>query len=274
MSTKFYLNELAYLWKRSRVEINFLFLLFFLSGLFFTLYLSGYTYLANLRSKVYETAFCKVFLQEGVPDDYIVFLKDFFEKDPDVKDVRFVDKESALKEFKSRFPRYEELLKLFKENPLPINFELKFKNELLKRRSLEEKLEFFSQFPYVETVQSNYDFVLRLDRIINTLFFVAVFLFVFFTVIFIPILSSITRTILQKEFHLFELIELLGYDTQKAVWTIGIAAFVPAFIASLILAGITLIIDSVAPFSGKLLYAIPLFILFIQLLVLVDSTKP
>jgi len=274
MSTKFYLNELAYLWKRSRVEINFLFLLFFLSGLFFTLYLSGYTYLVNLRSRVYETAYCKVFLQEGVPNNYIAFLKDFFEKDPDVKEVRFVDKENALKEFKLRFPRYEDLLKLFKENPLPINFELKFKNELLQRRSLEEKMEFFSKFPYVETVQSNYDFVSRLDRIINTLFFVAVFLFVFFTIIFIPILSSITKTILQREFHLFELIELLGYDTKRAVWTIGIAAFLPAFIASLILTGIILIIDSVAPFSGKLLYAIPLFILFIQLLVLVDSARP
>lgn len=273
MNTRFYLSELAYLWKRSRVEINFLFLLFFLSGLFFTLYLSGYTYLKNLRSKVYETAFCKVFLQEGVPDNYIGFLKDFFEKDPDIKEVRFVDKESALKEFKLRFPRYEELLKLFKENPLPINFELKFKNELLERRSLEEKMEFFSRFPYVETVQSNYDFVLRLDNIINILFFSAVFLFIFFTVIFIPILGSITRTILRREFHLFELIELLGYDAKRAVWTIGIAAFIPAFIASLILTGIIFFIDTMAPLSGKLLYAVPLFIIFVQFLVLVDSTR-
>lgn len=94
-----------------------------------------------------------VYLDEKLSEEDINTLKEFFQQDEEISEVKFISKEQALnylrKTLGAKTPALEEL----GENPLPASFELKLKRDILKLPLIEQKVALIRQTAGVEDVR-------------------------------------------------------------------------------------------------------------------------
>jgi cell division transport system permease protein len=94
-----------------------------------------------------------VYLKENLSLDEENLLNGYFKNDPDVVEIKYISKDSALEELKQTFGTMTSILEGFEENPLPPSFELKLKREVLDPTRINQKAAQIKQLNGVEDVQ-------------------------------------------------------------------------------------------------------------------------
>lgn len=94
-----------------------------------------------------------VYLKENLGPDEENLLSEYFKKDTDVVEIKYISKNSALEELKQTFGTMTSILEGFEENPLPPSFELKLKREALDPVRIKQKTARIKQLDGVEDVQ-------------------------------------------------------------------------------------------------------------------------
>jgi cell division transport system permease protein len=94
-----------------------------------------------------------VYLEEKTGADEEKILREYFQKDPDIVDIEYISKDSALKDMKETLGEMSSILEGFKDNPLLSSFELKLKREMLAPAKISQKAEQIKQLSHVEDVQ-------------------------------------------------------------------------------------------------------------------------
>lgn len=142
-----------------------------------------------------------VFLKENPEPDDIEEIKKLLEN---VKEWRFVDGETARKEFEGKFPELSYLLSELSENPFPPSFELKIertrKDEFY---SLEKSLR---EIPSVVQIYNSGDLSRQVGNIGRAIVFVGMFLS---AVLFIASIFTIFNTIRLNLVYYKDIIEIL-----------------------------------------------------------------
>lgn len=114
-------------------------------------------------------------------------LQEYFQKDPDMLEVKYISKEQAFTELRKTLGADTKILRELKENPLPSSFELKLKKELLEPELVKRKAEQIKRVNGVEEVQYGEKWLSSLNTISNVMKISASFLggAVFIAIIFI-----------------------------------------------------------------------------------------
>jgi cell division transport system permease protein len=94
-----------------------------------------------------------VYLKDGINKEEEELLEDYFKKDPDVIEVKYISKDAAFNELKNTLGAESSILEGFKENPLPSSFELKLKSKALKPLIIKQKALEIKKLTGVEDVQ-------------------------------------------------------------------------------------------------------------------------
>lgn len=144
-----------------------------------------------------------VFLKENPEPDDIEEIKKILEN---VKKWRFIDGETAKKEFEEKFPELSRLLSELSENPFPPSFELKI--ERVRKEefySLEKSLR---EIPSVVQIYNSGDLSRQVGNIGRIVMFVGMFLS---AVLFIASIFTIFNTIRLNLVYYKDIIEILRF---------------------------------------------------------------
>ncbi len=103
-------------------------------------------------------------------------LKDFFQRDPDIIEVKYISKGEAIEELKLVLGSNAQIIQGLKENPLPSSFELKLKNELLNMSTVKQKAAEISNMTGIDEVQYGEKWLSSLNTISRIMKLSALFL--------------------------------------------------------------------------------------------------
>ncbi len=151
-----------------------------------------------------------VYLEEDLSIAEEGLLKKYFRKDPDVVDIKYISKDSALKELKQTLGAMTSILEGFEENPLPSSFELKLKREVLDPGQIKEKASQIKELHGVEDVQYGEKWLSSLNTMTKSMKIIVVLLG---SIIFIAIAFSTYSTIkilFYRRIDEIETLKLLG----------------------------------------------------------------
>lgn len=133
-----------------------------------------------------------VYLEENLSIDEEGLLKEYFQNDPHVIEIKYISKDSALKEFKQTLGTMTSILEGFEKNPLPSSFELKLKREVLDPMQIRQKASQIKQLNGVEDVQYGEKWLSSLNTITKGMKIIVV---IIGSIIFIAIAFSTYSTI-------------------------------------------------------------------------------
>ena len=151
-----------------------------------------------------------VYVEEDLSPEEEGLLREFFKKDPDVAEVKYISKDHALKELKRTLGTMTSILEGFEENPLPSSFELKLKREALDSVRIEQKASQIKQMSGVEDVQYGEKWLSSLNTMSKGMKIVGMLLG---TIIFIAISFATYSTIkilFYRRIDEIETLKLLG----------------------------------------------------------------
>ncbi len=270
MNIKFYLDELLYIYKKSRSEFIFLTVIYFLTLIIFSGIIQTSFYVSKILNQSVKACYLKAFLQDNVKQNEINVITNLFSQNPLVDKVEYISKERAREEFKERFPRYAPLLEMFKESPFPQNIEIRFKENAISTRIIKSTSDFLSRFPYVANVQHNYQTPISLFNIQKNIIEFGLILFVAFMVLYIPLNLSFLRSIFEKEKKLFTLTEFFGSSRTPLAVTFVIGVAIPLVVMSLINYFIFQKISKLFDISTWPILLLTLYFLILQFLFSID----
>lgn len=127
-----------------------------------------------------------VYLNEDLTREAENTVRDFFSRDPDIVEVKYISKKEALLELKTILGEDAPILEDIGENPLPSSFELKLRSELLKPAPVKQKAVEIEKMTGVEEVQygekwlSSLNTVSRVMKISVTFLGFAIFIAIIF----------------------------------------------------------------------------------------------
>ncbi len=133
-----------------------------------------------------------VYVDEDLSRERENLLKEYFQKDPDVVDVKYVSKESALRDLRQIMGTMTSILDGFEENPLPTSFELKIKAEALDPLRIRQKASEIKELTGVEDVQYGEKWLSSLNALLNGMKIMVV---LFGSIIFVAIIFATYSTI-------------------------------------------------------------------------------
>jgi cell division transport system permease protein len=151
-----------------------------------------------------------VYLSDDLSREEEVMAGDQFRSDPDISEVTYISKETALENVRSALGSNSLILDVFKGNPLPSSFELKIKSHLLQPAYIREKASKIEKMNGVKEVQYGEKWLSSLNAATRIMKIISIF---FGGGIFIAI-TFITYCIIKIFFHRrkddIETLKLLG----------------------------------------------------------------
>ncbi|MBI5665382.1 MAG: ABC transporter permease [Nitrospirae bacterium] len=151
-----------------------------------------------------------VYLSDGLSREEEEKAGDQFRSDPDISEVKYISKDTALEHVRSALGSNALILDVFKGNPLPSSFELKIKSDLLQPAYVREKASKIEKMDGIKEVQYGEKWLSSLNTATKIMKIFSIF---FGGGIFIAI-TFITYSIIKIFFHRrkddIETLKLLG----------------------------------------------------------------
>lgn len=146
--------------------------------------------IANILSDLEQQNEMVVFLDEALDEERTEEVGEKLKGLENVRNVEFVSKEDALKEWKADIPDAEAIFAGITENPLRNSYRI-FLKDLSK---MEETTRVLKTFPEIVNIRGRLDVSQNLIRLQNVLSLVMIWLFVVLTVISVFIISNTIRS--------------------------------------------------------------------------------
>ncbi|MGR9035673.1 MAG: cell division protein FtsX, partial [Gammaproteobacteria bacterium] len=130
---------------------------------------SFYLLVANLQQLTGNVEISKqisLFLNVDVSEASAQKLADYIKKNPDVRQVKLIGKDQALKEFQ-QFGSFGKAIDILEENPLPIVLEVLPRHALTRQQELENLLHQLQRSSEVDFAQMDWQWLERLQSIVS-----------------------------------------------------------------------------------------------------------
>jgi cell division transport system permease protein len=106
-----------------------------------------------------------VYLDDNLTEKAKNTLKDFFQKDPDIIDIKYISEDQALREVEKALGSKSTILEGFSKNPLPSSFELGLISDLLESELVKKKAAQIKTMAGVDEVVFGEKWLSSLNRI-------------------------------------------------------------------------------------------------------------
>ncbi len=169
-----------------------------------------YGNLKNLAGTLQQDIEVVAYVQPEASAQVIEGIRQRLEGEQAVKELTFVSKAEALKEFHQQFPDESMLLEGMDENPLPASFVVQISQRFQEADSIEAFTERIKQFPGVDQVRYSQDWIDTLALFVSYFEFGAIVIGVILAVATITIIANTVRLSFYSRKEEIEILRLIG----------------------------------------------------------------
>ena len=162
----------------------------------------------RIEKKLTQEVKVHIFLEKNLSQKQIEKIGAKIKSSSKVKSVKFLSKEEALKEFIKTSG--EDFTDVLDENPLPPSFIVTLDEKNFEKSKLEQLTSNFSKIKGVEQVSFDYDYILALLNIINSVKSIIYVLALFLIISSFYLVFSLNRFITNSKKDLFDTMKLVG----------------------------------------------------------------
>jgi len=162
----------------------------------------------RIEKKLTRNVKVHLFLDNKISQKQVEKIRAEIKDNSKVKSVRFLSKEEALKEFIKISG--ENFTHVLDENPLPPSFIVTLNESNFEKSKLEQVISDFSKLNGVEQVSFDYDYILSLLNIINSVKSIIYALALFLIISSFYLVYSLNRFIVNSKKDLFNTMKLVG----------------------------------------------------------------
>lgn len=196
----------------------------FILGVFFSAVLNINHMASYLENQVEMT----VYLKDGLTTDQVMGIGKYLKAQPGMKEIKFTNKDQAMKDFRERMGDQQGLLDAINGNPLPASYQMSFQTP----EQLKTAAEVVAKYQGVETVQYGKDIIEQLYKVAQVIRLSGIVLIIFLAGAELFIISNTIRLTVFARRREIQIMKYVGASNGFIRWPFLFEGMVIGFLGS------------------------------------------
>ena len=196
----------------------------FILGVFLSAVLNINHMASYLENQVEMT----VYLQDGLTTDQVMGIGKYLKAQPGMKEIKFTNKDQAMKDFRERMGDQQGLLDAINGNPLPASYQMSFQTP----EQLKTAAEVVAKYQGVETVQYGKDIIEQLYKVAQVIRLSGIVLIIFLAGAELFIISNTIRLTVFARRREIQIMKYVGASNGFIRWPFLFEGMVIGFLGS------------------------------------------
>lgn len=196
----------------------------FILGVFFSAVLNINHMASYLENQVEMT----VYLKDGLTTDQVMGIGKYLKAQPGMKEIKFTNKDQAMKDFRERIGDQQGLLDAINGNPLPASYQMSFQTP----EQLKTAAEVVAKYQGVETVQYGKDIIEQLYKVAQVIRLSGIVLIIFLAGAELFIISNTIRLTVFARRREIQIMKYVGASNGFIRWPFLFEGMVIGFLGS------------------------------------------
>lgn len=196
----------------------------FILGVFLSAVLNINHMASYLENQVEMT----VYLKDGLTTNQVMGIGKYLKAQPGMKEIKFTNKDQAMKEFRERMGDQQGLLDAINGNPLPASYQMSFQTP----EQLKTAAEVVAKYQGVETVQYGKDIIEQLYKVAQVIRLSGIVLIVFLAGAELFIISNTIRLTVFARRREIQIMKYVGASNGFIRWPFLFEGMVIGFLGS------------------------------------------
>lgn len=196
----------------------------FILGVFLSAVLNINRMASYLENQVEMT----VYLKDGLTTDQVMGIGKYLKAQPGMKEIKFTNKDQAMKDFRERMGDQQGLLDAINGNPLPASYQMSFQTP----EQLKTAAEVVAKYQGVETVQYGKDIIEQLYKVAQVIRLSGIVLIIFLAGAELFIISNTIRLTVFARRREIQIMKYVGASNGFIRWPFLFEGMVIGFLGS------------------------------------------
>lgn len=196
----------------------------FILGVFLSAVLNINHMASYLENQVEMT----VYLKDGLTTDQVMGIGKYLKAQPGMKEIKFTNKDQAMKDFRERMGDQHGLLDAINGNPLPASYQMSFQTP----EQLKTAAEVVAKYQGVETVQYGKDIIEQLYKVAQVIRLSGIVLIIFLAGAELFIISNTIRLTVFARRREIQIMKYVGASNGFIRWPFLFEGMVIGFLGS------------------------------------------
>lgn len=196
----------------------------FILGVFLSAVLNINHMASYLENQVEMT----VYLKDGLTTDQVMGIGKYLKAQPGIKEIKFTNKDQAMKDFRERMGDQQGLLDAINGNPLPASYQMSFQTP----EQLKTAAEVVAKYQGVETVQYGKDIIEQLYKVAQVIRLSGIVLIIFLAGAELFIISNTIRLTVFARRREIQIMKYVGASNGFIRWPFLFEGMVIGFLGS------------------------------------------
>lgn len=196
----------------------------FILGVFLSAVLNINHMASYLENQVEMT----VYLKDGLTTDQVMGIGKYLKAQPGMKEIKFTNKDQAMKDFRERMGDQQGLLDAINGNPLPASYQMSFQTP----EQLKTSAEVVAKYQGVETVQYGKDIIEQLYKVAQVIRLSGIVLIIFLAGAELFIISNTIRLTVFARRREIQIMKYVGASNGFIRWPFLFEGMVIGFLGS------------------------------------------
>ena len=196
----------------------------FILGVFLSAVLNINHMASYLENQVEMT----VYLKDGLTTDQVMGIGKYLKAQPGMKEIKFTNKDQAMKDFRERMGDQQGLLDAINGNPLPASYQMSFQTP----EQLKTAAEVVAKYQVVETVQYGKDIIEQLYKVAQVIRLSGIVLIIFLAGAELFIISNTIRLTVFARRREIQIMKYVGASNGFIRWPFLFEGMVIGFLGS------------------------------------------
>lgn len=196
----------------------------FILGVFLSAVLNINHMASYLENQVEMT----VYLKDGLTTDQVMVIGKYLKAQPGMKEIKFTNKDQAMKDFRERMGDQQGLLDAINGNPLPASYQMSFQTP----EQLKTAAEVVAKYQGVETVQYGKDIIEQLYKVAQVIRLSGIVLIIFLAGAELFIISNTIRLTVFARRREIQIMKYVGASNGFIRWPFLFEGMVIGFLGS------------------------------------------
>lgn len=196
----------------------------FILGVFLSAVLNINHMASYLENQVEMT----VYLKDGLTTDQVMGIGKYLKAQPGMKEIKFTNKDQAMKDFRERMGDQQGLLDAINGNPLPASYQMSFQTP----EQLKTAAEVVDKYQGVETVQYGKDIIEQLYKVAQVIRLSGIVLIIFLAGAELFIISNTIRLTVFARRREIQIMKYVGASNGFIRWPFLFEGMVIGFLGS------------------------------------------
>ena len=196
----------------------------FILGVFLSAVLNINHMASDLENQVEMT----VYLKDGLTTDQVMGIGKYLKAQPGMKEIKFTNKDQAMKDFRERMGDQQGLLDAINGNPLPASYQMSFQTP----EQLKTAAEVVAKYQGVETVQYGKDIIEQLYKVAQVIRLSGIVLIIFLAGAELFIISNTIRLTVFARRREIQIMKYVGASNGFIRWPFLFEGMVIGFLGS------------------------------------------